>query len=150
MPLPILPLLLGLAQTTPAPTPAPTPSPAPPEIAASADEGPIPLTPPGCLAVAGQLVRVADGARLLLASRADAASGDPRAQAIHADWQRRIDGVEATIAAIRANYPGGAADPELGGRLSRLSTQQVLAEGTRCAAPPPGSTTVAPATGATP
>ena len=127
-----LPLLfLALLQATPAATPTPVPI-APDDTPVV----PVALTAPACLAVQAQLVRVAEGARALLAARSDAGSSDPRAQAIHADWQRRIDGVDQLVTNIRVAYPSGTADESLFPALRTLTTAQILHEGERCSVRP--------------
>ena len=128
-------LLLALLQAAPAamPAPAPTRVPIMPE---DAPVTPVPLTASACLAVQTQLVRVAEGARGLLAARSDAASTAPAAQAVHADWQRRIDAVDQIITNIRVAYPSGTADETLYPGLRTLPTATLLHEGERCAVRP--------------
>lgn len=131
--------LLALLQAAPAATPTPLPI-----ETTEAPVIPVPLTAPACLAVQTQLIRVAEGGRALLAARSDAASTSPQAQAIHADWQHRIDAVDQIITNIRVAWLSGEADASLYAGLRTLTTAQILHEGERCGAPPAGVPTPAP------
>ena len=128
-------LLIALLQAAAVPAPAPTRVPIPIDPV-DTPVTPVPLTAPACLAVQTQLITVADGARALLAARSDANSTVPAAQAIHAEWQHRIDAVDQIITGIRVAYPSGTADESLYPALRTLPTAAILHEGERCAVRP--------------